>query len=56
MCLPRPNKRLRFREWKEEDFEFFAWMNRDKEVMEFFPSILAYEETIKWMQQIRKHF
>lgn len=38
-------ERLILRPWKEEDFEPFAQLNADPEVMEFFPSILSKAES-----------
>jgi ribosomal-protein-alanine N-acetyltransferase len=37
--------RLRLRSWRDEDFEPSAAMNADPRVMEFFPSVLALEES-----------
>ena len=37
--------RLVLRPWREEDKEPFAAMNRDPEVMEFFPSVLSRTES-----------
>ena len=34
-------KRLLLRQWKATDFPVFAQLNRDEEVMRFFPSILS---------------
>ena len=38
-------ERLLLREWKENDFEIFAALNADPEVMEFFPRTLTREES-----------
>ncbi len=37
--------RLLLRQWKEEDFDAFAAMNADPEVMEFYPNIQSSEES-----------
>lgn len=37
--------RLRLRQWKDEDLEPFAELNSDEDVMEFFPSVLDFEQS-----------
>ncbi|MBU9866032.1 GNAT family N-acetyltransferase [Rahnella aceris] len=37
--------RLILRQWQDKDFEPFAAMNADPQVMEFFPSVLAREKS-----------
>ncbi|HRH61326.1 MAG TPA: GNAT family N-acetyltransferase [Chitinophagaceae bacterium] len=49
-------ERLGLRLWKPEDFIPFAEMNKDKDVMEFFPSLLADDETKSMIQRIENHF
>ena len=56
MLVPRPSERLKLNPWEEKHIEAFAAMNQDKEVMEFFPAILSFEETIGFLIRIRKHF
>jgi len=34
-------KRLKLRQWKQEDYEAFGKLNADSKVMEYFPSILT---------------
>ena len=46
--------RLGLREWKDRDTPGFIEMNRDKRVMEFFPSLLSAEETLAMIERIRK--
>ncbi|MFT5822981.1 MAG: ribosomal-protein-alanine N-acetyltransferase [Crocinitomix sp.] len=51
------SERLGFRNWKLSDHEPFAKMNRDLEVMEFFPKLLTVEESsamIERMQDVYK--
>lgn len=37
--------RLRLRQWQDQDLEPFAKLNGDEEVMEFFPSVLDFEQS-----------
>lgn len=41
--------RLILRDWKEEDIPFFARMNADPNVMEFFLSSLSSEESFPFI-------
>lgn len=45
--------RLILREWREEDIPFFARMNADLKVMEFFLKPLTEEETLSFYQRIQ---
>ncbi|MFZ1979195.1 MAG: GNAT family N-acetyltransferase [Bacteroidota bacterium] len=45
-------ERLVLRTWQESDIIPFAEMNRDPEVMEFFPKILSQEETEAFYKRI----
>ena len=47
------SKRLLLRAWKDEDLSFFAKMNADKRVMEYFPSTLSIEESDELAKKIR---
>ena len=47
--------RLYLREWKESDLEPYAALNADKEVMEFFPSMLTAEESHAQIGRITEH-
>ena len=38
-------ERLRLRQWKKQDFPFFAKLNADPEVMKYYPDILTEEES-----------
>ena len=48
--------RLKLRYWKEEDNQPFIEMNRDAEVMRFFPKLQTEEETLQQIKRIKKHF
>lgn len=49
-------KRLGLRRWNETDIKPFTEMNKDAEVMKYFPNILTDRETIEMMQRINLHF
>jgi RimJ/RimL family protein N-acetyltransferase len=49
-------QRLRLRQWRAEDTEPFARMNRDPRVMEFFPSLLSAQETERLIERIEQNF
>lgn len=38
-------ERLYLRQWEETDFELFAEMNSDRDIMEYFPKLLSIEES-----------
>jgi RimJ/RimL family protein N-acetyltransferase len=44
--------RLYLREWQESDFEPYIALNADPAVMEYFPSVLAREETLAQIGRI----
>ena len=46
-------ERLLLRSWKHEDFEFFARLNSDPEVMEYYPKLLSMEESDLLAQKFR---
>ncbi|CDZ80213.1 hypothetical protein BN1013_00719 [Candidatus Rubidus massiliensis] len=48
--------RLLLRPWKTSDLIPFARMNRDTNVMEYFPSLLSEEESNAFAYQIMQHF
>ncbi|WP_222933185.1 GNAT family N-acetyltransferase [Fulvivirga aurantia] len=50
------SNRLGFRNWSEEDIPPFAEMNRDPEVMAFFPETLSTEASIALIDRFKKHF
>lgn len=45
-------ERLRLRQWRESDFEPFAALNADPQVMEFFPELLERQESDEMAQKI----
>lgn len=49
-------ERLALRLWHTDDFLPFAAMNKDEDVMKYFPNILSEEETRTMMQRIENHF
>jgi RimJ/RimL family protein N-acetyltransferase len=49
-------ERLLLRQWKESDFEPFADLNADPDVMKHFPKMLAREETCALIEKIEKRF
>ena len=49
-------ERLGLRRWIDDDFLPFAKMNKDLEVMRYFPSLLNDEETTAMMGRIKAHF
>lgn len=49
-------ERLILREWTEQDLPLFAEINRDKEVMEYFPQTLSYEETAAFVHRILREW
>jgi RimJ/RimL family protein N-acetyltransferase len=48
--------RLRLRRWESRDREPFARLNADPRVMEFFPALLAREESDTLVDRIEAHF
>ncbi|WP_289755793.1 GNAT family N-acetyltransferase [uncultured Duncaniella sp.] len=48
--------RLILRQWSDNDLAPFSEINRNKEVMEHFPSILTHEETVKFYKRIVSEF
>ncbi|WP_300934582.1 GNAT family N-acetyltransferase [uncultured Muribaculum sp.] len=48
--------RLVLRRWKQSDLPTFIAMNKDKDVMRYFPSILTYEETMQFYWSIVAEF
>ena len=49
-------KNLILREWKPEDLPFFAAINQDPKVMEYFLKPLTEAETAAMVERIQKHF
>ena len=50
------SERLGFRKWKKADLIPFCEMNSDKDVMEFFPTILSKLDSIKFADKINEQF
>ena len=48
-------KRLVLRHWLDEDLESWVAMNRDPEVMEFFPSMLSREDGLAMAERIQRN-
>ena len=49
-------ERLGLREWKDIDIDPFAIMNKDEDVMKYFPKTLTYSETLEMVKRIKSHF
>ncbi len=49
-------ERLILRSWKPEDLSLFIAMNKDKQVMRYFPAMLSDEETIAFYKRIQDEF
>ncbi len=49
------SSRLLFSVWKDSDLEWFAQMNADKEVMQFFPKTLTKQESADFLKRLQKH-
>lgn len=49
-------ERLVFRDWTESDLLEFQKMNKDPEVMEYFPKVLSDDETGELFDRIRSEF
>jgi len=50
------SERLGFRNWIHEDFDEFAKLNSDEEVMEFFPNTLTTDEVKVLFKKLKSHF
>lgn len=49
-------ERLVLRSWTQEDLPLFVAMNKDEEVMRYFPSTLSDEETTAFYERIQDEF
>ncbi|MEP6464681.1 MAG: GNAT family N-acetyltransferase [Parafilimonas sp.] len=49
-------ERLKLRKWIDADFIPFSAMNKDADVMKYYPSLLNEEETAAMMKRINSHF
>ena len=47
------SNRLYFRQWKEEDKEFFFKLNSDPEVMKYFPQALSKNESDAFVEKVK---
>jgi RimJ/RimL family protein N-acetyltransferase len=56
MPLPSPTARLILRRWRPSDREPFRAINADPRVMEFFPALLAPQESDELIARIEQHF
>lgn len=50
------SERLGFRSWRESDRKLLRQMGKDKDVMEYFPSLLTDRESDIFLDKINKHF
>ena len=50
------SERLGFRNWQEADIPMLAEVNADPVVMEFFPSIQDYQQTVDFVRRMQKQF
>ena len=48
--------RLNLRTWVESDINSLVKINKDEDVMRFFPSIMSEDESISFYNRIKKHF
>ncbi len=49
-------ERLKLRKWVDTDLLPFSEMNKDPDVMKYFPSVLSDDETATMMNRIKTHF
>lgn len=49
-------ERLGLRRWNDDDIPYFISMNKDPEVMEFFPKLLTADETRSFVERSEQHF
>jgi RimJ/RimL family protein N-acetyltransferase len=56
MSDPISTKRLLMRRWAESDIALFSEMNADPSVMQFFPSVMSYEESAAFVKRIESQF
>ena len=50
------SERLGFRNWQEADIPMLAEVNADPVVMEFFPSIQGFQQTVDFVRRMQKQF
>ncbi len=49
------SERLGFRSWEESDIEDFTALNKDKEVMRYFPNALSNQESLAFYNRLKNH-
>jgi len=49
-------ERLGLRHWLESDIVPLAQMNSDKQVMQYFPNTLSFDESVEMLNRINNHF
>jgi len=49
------SERLGFRNWEDGDFEEFAQLNADEDVMEHFPNTLSKKEVFEFIGKLKSH-
>ncbi len=49
-------ERLLLRKWKDSDTKSFFLMNRDLDVMKYFPELLTDQQSLELINQINQHF
>lgn len=50
------SERLIFRDWTDNDLDIFIAINKDKDVMKYFPNTLSNLESISFYEKIKKEF
>ncbi|MEQ6118664.1 GNAT family N-acetyltransferase [Reichenbachiella sp. MALMAid0571] len=50
------SERLGFRNWVESDTAKMAEINSDPKVMEYFPGIPDFEQTVEFIERMQKQF
>jgi len=48
--------RLLLRSWKDSDLDYFIQMNKDSEVMKYFPNKLSAAKSREFIKKIKNHF
>lgn len=56
MIMRYETERLILRTWRDSDIKPFVELCADKEVMEFFPNVLSYEETEALVERMKTKF
>jgi len=53
-CITTP--RLGFRNWRKSDLQRYVVMNQDPDVMQYFPQLLAPEQSEASFERMKKHY